>query len=143
MSRKRRPRVPGTARRTRSLRPTAGPSERGRLTPDQEAWLDALRGVPSVEVYVWRPSDMGPNRRGPAMSGKPSASVNARPLAAVSRVALRWPDEVAEALGVSRSWLYDSGLAAELRFLRRGKVRLVLVAELERVLDRLSARWDD
>jgi hypothetical protein len=63
--------------------------------------------------------------------------------AAVPRLALRWPEEVAEALGVSRSWLYDSGLASELRYLRRGKVRLVLVTELERVLDRLSARWDE
>ena len=59
------------------------------------------------------------------------------------RVALRWPEEVAEALGVSRSWLYDSGLAVELRYVRRGKVRLVLVAELERCLERLSARWDE
>jgi hypothetical protein len=62
--------------------------------------------------------------------------------ATVPRVALRWPDEVAAALGVSRSWLYDSGLAAELRFVRNGKVRLVLVAELERVIEHLSARWD-
>ena len=61
----------------------------------------------------------------------------------VERVALRWPDEVAAALGVSRSWLYDSGLAADLRFVRQGKVRLVLVRELERVLDRLAARWDE
>jgi hypothetical protein len=59
------------------------------------------------------------------------------------RLALRWPDEVAGALGVSRSWLYDSGLSAELRFLRSGKVRLVLVSELERVVERLSARWDE
>jgi hypothetical protein len=59
------------------------------------------------------------------------------------RLALRWPDEVATALGVSRSWLYESGLAGELRFLRRGKVRLVLVSELERVVERLSARWDE
>jgi hypothetical protein len=61
----------------------------------------------------------------------------------VPRLALRWPDEVAGALGVSRSWLYDSGLAGELRFVRSGKVRLVPVGELERVLDRLSARWDE
>jgi hypothetical protein len=59
------------------------------------------------------------------------------------RLALRWPEEVAEAIGVSRSWLYESGLAAELRFFRRGKVRLVLVPELERALERLSSRWDD
>jgi hypothetical protein len=61
----------------------------------------------------------------------------------VPRVALRWPDEVASALGVSRSWLYDSGLAGELRFMRRGKVRLVLVAELEAAVAKLSARWDE
>ena len=38
---------------------------------------------------------------------------------------------------------HDSGLAADLRFVRNGKVRLVvLVSELERVIERLSARWD-
>ena len=69
--------------------------------------------------------------------------MNARPSALIERVALRWPDEVAAALGVSRSWLYESGLAGELRFVRRGKVRLVLIAELERVVEKLSARWDE
>jgi hypothetical protein len=69
--------------------------------------------------------------------------VNGRPASAVPRVALRWPDEVAESLGVSRSWLYESGFAAELRFVRRGKVRLVLVAELEQAVEKLSARWDE
>jgi excisionase family DNA binding protein len=69
--------------------------------------------------------------------------VNGRPAAAVPRIALRWPEEVAGALGVSRSWLYESGLAGELRFVRSGKVRLVLVAELEKVIERLSARWDE
>jgi hypothetical protein len=59
------------------------------------------------------------------------------------RLALRWPHEVAAALGVSRSWLYDSGLAADLRFVRRGKVRIVLVSELEKAIDKLSARWDE
>jgi hypothetical protein len=63
--------------------------------------------------------------------------------AAVERIALRWPDEVAEALGVSRSWLYDSGLSADVRFVRHGRVRLVAVKELERVLERRSARWDE
>jgi hypothetical protein len=62
---------------------------------------------------------------------------------AVGRVAYRWPEEVAATLGVSRSWLYESGFAAELRFVRRGKVKLVTVRELERVLERLSARWDE
>jgi hypothetical protein len=33
-------------------------SERGKLKPEQEAWLEALRQVPGVEVHVWRPSDM-------------------------------------------------------------------------------------
>jgi hypothetical protein len=61
----------------------------------------------------------------------------------VERVALRWPDEVAAALGVSRSWLYESGLAGELRFLRRNRVRLVSLRELEVVIDRLAARWDE
>ena len=61
---------------------------------------------------------------------------------AVPRITLRWPDEVAAALGVSRSWLYDSGLASELRFVRNGRVRLVAVRELERVVERQSARWD-
>jgi hypothetical protein len=69
--------------------------------------------------------------------------VSERGRAAVERVALRWPDEVASALGVGRTWLYESGLAGELRFMRRGTVRLVLVTELERVIDRLSARWDE
>jgi hypothetical protein len=69
--------------------------------------------------------------------------VSERRRADVPRLAVRWPDEAAAALGVSRSWLYESGLAAELRFLRRGKVRLVLVSELERVVARLSARWDE
>jgi hypothetical protein len=33
-------------------------SERGKLKPDQEGWLEALRQVPGVEVYLWRPADM-------------------------------------------------------------------------------------
>src|SRR5262249_20679270 len=70
------------------------------------------------------------------------SAVSARPSSSVERVALRWPDEVASALGVSRSWLYKSGLAAELRFLRHNKVRLVAVRELERVIEKLSARWE-
>ena len=32
-------------------------SERGRLTPHQEHWLDLLRRCPGIEVYLWRPSD--------------------------------------------------------------------------------------
>ena len=33
-------------------------SERGRLKPEQAAWLDALGQVPGVEAYVWRPADL-------------------------------------------------------------------------------------
>lgn len=69
--------------------------------------------------------------------------MNARPSAPIERIALRWPDEVAAALGVSRTWLYDSGLAADLRFMRHNKVRLVSVKELERVIQQRSARWDE
>lgn len=52
--------------------------------------------------------------------------------APVPRVALRWPDEVAAALGVSADFIQRNGLACELRVVRRGRVRLVAVAELER-----------
>lgn len=31
--------------------------ERGELSPQQERWLEALRRVPGIAVYVWRPSD--------------------------------------------------------------------------------------
>lgn len=33
-------------------------SRRGSLRPDQELWIDALKQVPGVEVYVWKPADM-------------------------------------------------------------------------------------
>jgi hypothetical protein len=33
-------------------------SNTGRLSPDQQAWLEELREVPGVEVYVWNPADM-------------------------------------------------------------------------------------
>jgi VRR-NUC domain len=32
-------------------------SDTGRLSPDQRAWLAALRQVPGVEVWEWRPAD--------------------------------------------------------------------------------------
>ena len=34
------------------------PSGRGRLTTEQEEWLELLGAVPGVEVHVWRPGDM-------------------------------------------------------------------------------------
>ena len=30
---------------------------RGRLTPPQRAWLEALGQCPGIEVYCWRPAD--------------------------------------------------------------------------------------
>lgn len=33
-------------------------SEHGQLTQAQEEWLDILKLVPGVEVYVWRPGDI-------------------------------------------------------------------------------------
>lgn len=33
-------------------------AERGRLRPEQAEWLEDLRAVAAVEVYLWRPSDL-------------------------------------------------------------------------------------
>jgi hypothetical protein len=33
-------------------------SETGTVKPAQAEWLDVLRAVPGLEVYVWRPGDM-------------------------------------------------------------------------------------
>jgi len=33
-------------------------SERGRVTSQQQEWLDEFRTIPGLEVYVWRPSDL-------------------------------------------------------------------------------------
>jgi hypothetical protein len=54
------------------------------------------------------------------------------------RLALR-PEEAAAMLGVSRSFFF-SDVLPELRVVRRGRVRLVPVRELERWLDREAAR---
>jgi hypothetical protein len=32
-------------------------SEKGKVSPAQQTWLDLLGACPGVEVYVWRPSD--------------------------------------------------------------------------------------
>jgi hypothetical protein len=56
----------------------------------------------------------------------------------VPRLALS-PDEAAAALGVSRDYL-DDHLAAELRWVRRGRKKFVAVAEVERFLEREAAR---
>lgn len=56
----------------------------------------------------------------------------------VPRLALS-PDEAAGALGVSRDYL-DEHIGAELRWVRRGRRKLVAVVELERWLERSAAR---
>ena len=49
------------------------------------------------------------------------------------------PDEAAGVLGVSRNYL-DEQVIGELRVVRRGRRILIALAELERWLDRSSAR---
>jgi excisionase family DNA binding protein len=55
----------------------------------------------------------------------------------VPRLALS-PSEAAEALGVSRDYL-DEHIGPELRWIRRGRRKLVAVAELQRWLDESAA----
>ena len=57
--------------------------------------------------------------------------MSARP--APPRLALR-PEEAAEALGVSRDF-FDEHISHELRWTRRGRLKLVAVSELQRWLD--------
>jgi hypothetical protein len=59
---------------------------------------------------------------------------------AVPRVALRWPEEAAAALGVSADSLQRHGVAAEVRLWRLGALRLVAVNELERLVAEKSDR---
>jgi excisionase family DNA binding protein len=56
----------------------------------------------------------------------------------VPRLALS-PDEAAQALGVSRDYL-DEHIGGELRWVRRGRRKLVAVVEIERWLERSAAR---
>jgi hypothetical protein len=49
-------------------------------------------------------------------------------------VALRWPEEVAAALGVSDDFLRKHKLIRHFRIWRIGTIRFVSVAELERVV---------
>lgn len=58
----------------------------------------------------------------------------------VPRVALRWPEEVAVALGVSPDTLERHGVVSELKVWRLGSIRLVAVDELERLVADKSAR---
>jgi hypothetical protein len=54
------------------------------------------------------------------------------------RLALR-PDEAASALGVSRDF-FDMHVAPEPRWVRRGRLKLVSVTELNRWLERSAER---
>jgi excisionase family DNA binding protein len=56
----------------------------------------------------------------------------------VPRLALK-PDEAAESLGVSRDY-FDEHIGPELRWVRRGRRKLVSIAELSRWLEESSAR---
>jgi DNA-binding HxlR family transcriptional regulator len=50
---------------------------------------------------------------------------------AITRVALRCPDEAASALGISRDY-FNEHVRPDLRLIRKGRLVLVLVSELER-----------
>jgi hypothetical protein len=65
----------------------------------------------------------------------PASRTHAR---AVPRLALS-PDEAVKALGVSRDYL-DEHISPELRWVRRGRRKLVAVSELERWLAESAAR---
>ena len=58
--------------------------------------------------------------------------------AAVPRVTLR-PEEAAASLGVSRDY-FDEHIGPELAWIRRGRLKLVAVSELERWAERNAAR---
>jgi excisionase family DNA binding protein len=70
---------------------------------------------------------MPPPVRPPVVGDRPKHTARA----SVPRRALRWPTEVAEALGVSDDWLRDRGLAAEIPMVRVGTLRLVPIAALD------------
>jgi excisionase family DNA binding protein len=67
-----------------------------------------------------------------------AVTTGVREAAGLPRLALG-PDEAARALGVSRDFL-DEHIASELRWVRRGRRKLVSVRELERWLDSAAAR---
>ena len=64
--------------------------------------------------------------RGPAAGANPKQASSPVP-----RRALRWPTEVAAALGLSDDFVRDHGLAAELPMIRVGSLRLVAVDALD------------
>jgi excisionase family DNA binding protein len=59
------------------------------------------------------------------------AEPNPKHVNVATRVALKWPGEVADALGVSDEYLRKHALAAEIPMIRRGTLRLVRVSALD------------
>lgn len=60
-------------------------------------------------------------------------------MSGVPRVALRCPEEAAEALGVSPDF-FDKHVRLELRLIRRGRLVFVSVRELEEWAEKQAAR---
>ena len=58
----------------------------------------------------------------------------------VPRVAVRWPEEAAEALGVSADTLQRHDVVADIKVWRLGSIRLVALSELERLVGEKAAR---
>jgi hypothetical protein len=55
--------------------------------------------------------------------------------APVPRIALRWPEECAESLGISPDTLQRHGAIAGVRVYRLGSIRLVSIEELRRFVE--------
>jgi hypothetical protein len=72
-------------------------------------------------------------------SAAPDPGGNSAARSAVPRAALRCPGEAADALGVSPDF-FDEHVRPELRLIRRGRIVLVSLRELDRWLERSSAR---
>ena len=83
----------------------------------------------------YSPYDARPHTQG----GSVSESTRKRP--APVRLALS-PDEAAASLGVSRDYL-DEHVSSELKWVRRGRRKLVAIKELESWLERSAARTLD
>ena len=71
------------------------------------------------------------------MTGEAAQRLSSKPL--LPRLALRVPDEAADALGVSPDF-FDEHVRPELRLVRRGRLVFVAVTELERWLESSAAR---
>ena len=66
--------------------------------------------------------------------------MNAATEKTVPRVARRWPEEAAQALGVSADTLQRHDVVADIKVWRLGSIRLVAVTELERLVGDKAAR---